>query len=80
MIDHVAELHRAKDDLIGALASALDSGVSLAECLAALGVEGKPATMLRAFLSRYSDADLAATLREMQTSNPSVEGLGVEAP
>jgi hypothetical protein len=36
--------------------------------------------MLRAFLSRYSDADLAATLREMQTSNPSVEGLGVEAP
>lgn len=78
MIDHVAELHRAKDDLIGALASALDNGVSLAECLAALGVEGKPATMLRAFLSRYSDGELAETLRAMKAENPSDEGLAVE--
>lgn len=80
MIDHVSELQRCKDDLIGALASALDNGVSLAECLAALGVEGKPATMLRAFLSRYSDAELAATLREMANANPSDEGLAVKPP
>lgn len=81
MIDHVTELRRCKDDLIGALALALDNGVSLAECLAALGVEGKPATMLRAFLSRQSDAEIADTLRAMRVpANPSDEGLAVEPP
>ena len=73
------QLADARRLLIDSLADALENGVSLAQCLSILGVEGKPATMLRAFLSRYNDAELAETLRAMGTENPPNEGLAVEA-
>lgn len=70
-------LSQAKDGLIVALVQALENNVSLARCLEVLGVEGKPATMLRAMLSRYSDEQLAEMLSGL--ANPSNEVSGTEA-
>lgn len=65
MSDPRNELTAAKLALVEAFVHALESGITLAETLALLGVEGKAATMIRAFLSRYSDAQIAAMLREV---------------
>lgn len=58
-------LVRARNGLLAALADALEAGVKLADCLTALGVEGRPAIMVRAFLHSYSDTQLAVLVRDV---------------
>lgn len=72
MNEYEQELLDSRNGIILAIAKALEHGVPLSRCLELLGVEGKPATLLRAFLGRYQEGELAGALREL-VENPSNE-------
>lgn len=58
-----SRLVQARAEIVNAFVDALENGVEFARVLELLGVEGKPATMLRAMLSRYSNEQLAEMLQ-----------------